>query len=81
LITVLLREVAYCYPLRLSLERVVYKSLRPVLAFLQRPGWSWLHRLLRTRCPWSTHSWPVHLSLRKRRQVPALLTQHVLRQP
>jgi len=40
LITVLLREVAYCYPLRLSLERVVYKSLRPVLAFLQRPGWS-----------------------------------------
>ena len=40
LITVLLRGVAYCYPLRLSLERVVSKSLRPVLAFLQRPGWS-----------------------------------------
>ena len=40
LLTVLLREVAYCYPLRLSLERLVYRPLRLVQVFLLRPGWS-----------------------------------------
>jgi hypothetical protein len=51
LITMFLRDTAYCCPLRLSLERLVYRPLCPVSGFPGCPGWSLLHRLLRVRCP------------------------------
>ena len=76
-----LRGAAYCCPLRLSLERLVYRPLRPVQAFLLRPGWSSLHRLLRVRCPCCSIGDLSTSPCGKLQQVPALLTKQCIRQP
>jgi hypothetical protein len=39
------------YPVQRPWQLLVSRSLRPVLALLQRPGWASRHRLLWTRCP------------------------------